>query len=76
MDAINREMKNLKVDFDVLEDESKITDGHKKASSRLVFDACMHDILSIRLNGINIVIGPQNLSVLPFLELCLDRLFT
>ena len=40
-DAINREMENLKVVFDVLEDGAKIPVGCKKVSSHLVFDIHM-----------------------------------
>ena len=38
MDAINREMENLKVAFDVLEDGAKIPVGYTKASGHLIFD--------------------------------------
>ena len=41
MDVKNREMKNLKVFFDVLEGGAKILVGHNKSSSRLVFDTRM-----------------------------------
>ena len=39
MDAMNREMENLKVIFDVLEYEAKIPVGHRKASGHPVFDS-------------------------------------
>ena len=38
MDAINREIENLKVSFDILEDESKTLVICNKASGHLVFD--------------------------------------
>ena len=41
MDAINREMENLRVAFDILEDGSKIPVGYHKASGHLVFDVRM-----------------------------------
>ena len=41
MDAIHREMENLKVLFDILENRAKIAVGHNKASSHLVFDVRM-----------------------------------
>ena len=41
MDAINRDIENLKVAFDVLEHKAKIPVGHTKASNHLVFDVCM-----------------------------------
>ena len=41
IDAMNREMDNLKVDFDVLEHGTEISISHNKASSHLVFDALM-----------------------------------
>ena len=41
MNAISKEMENLKVFFDVLEDEANITIGHNETSSHLVFDARM-----------------------------------
>ena len=34
---INREMENLKIDFDILEGGAKITVSHRKASNHLVF---------------------------------------
>ena len=39
IDAINKEMENLEVSFDVLECGTKIPLGHHKASCHLVFDA-------------------------------------
>ena len=41
MDKINREMENLKVTFDVMEDGTKIPVGHSKTSGYLVFDVSM-----------------------------------
>ena len=41
MDAINREMENLKVAFDILEDGAKVPVGYHKASGHLVFDVRM-----------------------------------
>ena len=41
MGAINREIENFKVAFDILEDGSKIPVIHRRASGHLVFDACM-----------------------------------
>ena len=41
MDAMSKEMRNLKVAFDVLKNGSKILIGYKKASGYLVFDARM-----------------------------------
>ena len=41
MGAINREMENLKVAFDMLDDGAKIPVGYNKASGYLVFDVCM-----------------------------------
>ena len=41
MDAISKEIENLKVAFDVLEDGAKIPVGHTKASGYLVFDVRM-----------------------------------
>ena len=41
MDAINREMENLRVAFDILEDGAKIPVGYHKASGHLVFDVRM-----------------------------------
>ena len=41
MDTINKEMKNLKVAFDMLEDGDKIIVCWNKASSHLVFDTLM-----------------------------------
>ena len=38
MDVINIEMENLKVTFDVLDDGSKITVSHNKASGHLELD--------------------------------------
>ena len=38
VDAINREIENLKVSFDILEDGAKILVGHNKASGHLVID--------------------------------------
>ena len=38
IDVINREMENLKVAFDIMEDGAKITVGYTKASGHLVFD--------------------------------------
>ena len=40
-DAINREMMNLKVAFDILEDEVPMTPGYSKASGHIVFDVRM-----------------------------------
>ena len=40
-DSINREMENLKVTFDFLEDRAEIVVSHKKASGHLVFDVRM-----------------------------------
>ena len=41
MNAINREMENLKVAFDVLDDRSKISVCYNKASGYFLFDVCM-----------------------------------
>ena len=41
MDAINKEMENLKVAFDILEDGAKPPVGYNKASGHLVFDVRM-----------------------------------
>jgi hypothetical protein len=41
MDAINREMENLKVAFDILEDGAKVPVGYHKASGHLFFDVRM-----------------------------------
>ena len=41
IDAINREIENLKVAFDVLNDRSKVPVFYHKASSHLVLDICM-----------------------------------
>ena len=38
MNAVNRETENLKVVFEILEDEAKIPVGHNKAYDHLVFD--------------------------------------
>ena len=38
MDAINKEMENLKVAFDILEDGANPPVGYNKASGHLVFD--------------------------------------
>ena len=41
MDTINRDIENLKVDFDVLEDGANIRVDHNKASGHLVFEVRM-----------------------------------
>ena len=41
INMINREMENLKVDFDILEDGAKIPVGHDKASGHFVFNVRM-----------------------------------
>ena len=46
MDAINKEMENLKVTFDILEDGAKIPVFCNKASSHLVFD--IHMVLELK----------------------------
>ena len=41
MDAINGEIENLKFSFDIIDDGSKISVGHNKASGHLVLDVRM-----------------------------------
>ena len=41
MDAINKEMENLKVSFDILDNGAKPPVGYNKASGHLVFDVRM-----------------------------------
>ena len=41
MDAINKEMENLKIAFDILEDGAKVPVGYHKASGHLVFGVRM-----------------------------------
>ena len=41
MHLINREIENLRVDFEILEDVSKVSVGCNKASGYLVFDVRM-----------------------------------
>ena len=41
MDVINKGIEKLKVSFDVLEDETKISVGYNKTSVHLVFDVRM-----------------------------------
>ena len=41
MGAIKREMDNLKVDFDVLEDGANVPVNYNKAFGQLVFEVCM-----------------------------------
>ena len=40
-DAIDREMVNLKVAFDILENDTPMTPGYKRSSGHMIFDVRM-----------------------------------
>ena len=71
MDAINREMENLKVAFDILEDGAKIPVGYHKASGHLVFDVRM--TLERKARLVKDGHKPLNPSGLLLLELSRER---
>ena len=73
MDAINREMQNLKVAFDVLEDGAKIPVGHNKAHVHLVFDIRMTLVRKARWVKDGHRTPEPEWST--FLELCRERVF-
>ena len=43
MDAISKEMKNVRVAFDILKDGDRAPIGHKQINCHLIYDVKMED---------------------------------
>ena len=52
MDAIAKEMKNVRVAFDILKDGDRAPIGHKKINCHLIFDVATVQTLDKRLGSL------------------------